>query len=59
MPTRRIMLEMLSALGIRCDARPASPVAVPTADSAKRIGTPAATMAPKATSRITSVTGRL
>ena len=44
---------------MRCDDSSASPVALPTADSASRIGTPAATMAPKAISRITSVTGRL
>ena len=45
--------------GCTCEARADSPVAAPTADSASRTGTPAATIAPNAISRITSVTGRL
>ena len=59
MPISRIMAEVDPESGIKCETSADSPVAAPTADNASRIGTPAATIAPNAISRITSVTGRL
>ncbi len=53
------MLDVVPESGITCEARADRPVAAPTADSASSTGTPAATIAPKPTSRITKVTGRL
>ena len=48
-----------SCAGTRWEVRADSPIADATADRARSTGTPAAISAPKATSRITSVTGRL
>ncbi len=59
MPISRIMLEVVPESGTKCEASAASPVAEPTADSASSTGTPAATIAPNATSRMSRVTGRL
>ena len=54
-------MTLLSAswAGMRYDVSDDSPIAEATADRASRRGTPAAMSAPKATSRIASVTGRL
>ena len=59
MPINRITLEVLPESGITCEASVDSPIAAPTADSASSTGTPAQTIAPNTTSRITRVTGRL
>ncbi len=59
MPISRIMLEVEPESGIRCEASADSPIAEPTAENASSTGTPAARIAPKAISRISSVTGRL
>jgi hypothetical protein len=55
----RITLPIDSFAGIRWEASADSPIAEPTADIASSSGTPAAISAPKATSRITRVSGRL
>ena len=58
MPIIRIIEETVLVDGITCETRVANPVAAATDDRASSIGTPAATIAPKAISRISSVTGR-
>ena len=59
MPISRMtwLVEPLS--GKTCEASPDRPIAAATADIASRTGTPAAMIAPNATSRMSSVTGRL
>jgi hypothetical protein len=59
MPISRIMLDVLSVAGIRCEASADRPSAAPTADIASSTGTPAAISAPNTSSMITSVTGML
>ncbi len=53
------MLEVVPESGSRREASTDNPLAAATADSASSTGTPAAMIAPKAISRISSVTGRL
>ena len=59
MPISRIIDEVEPESGTNWDAITDRPLAAATADKASRTGTPAASTAPKATSRMIRVTGRL
>ena len=59
MPMSRMTLLSVSVTGITCDTSALRPMAAATADSASTSGTPAAISAPKVSSRIPSVMGRL
>ena len=59
MPMSRMTLLSVSVTGSRCDTSALRPMAVATADRASSSGTPAANSAPKVSSRIPSVIGRL
>ena len=57
MPISTITDAVPSSIGKMWLGRATMPIVAAIADSASRIGTPAATMAPNATNRIRSVTG--
>ena len=59
MPMSRMTLLSVSVTGVTCDTSALRPMAAATADRASTSGTPAAIRAPKVSSRITSVMGRL
>ena len=59
MPMSRTTLEVVSVTGSRCEVSADSPSAAATEVSASSTGTAAASSAPNATTRMTSVTGRL
>jgi hypothetical protein len=56
-PISRITLDIESLTGIRCDTSADRPIAAATDDSASSTGTPAASSAPNARTRIASEIG--